>query len=221
VQMNWISIEKKLPPFMKDVLFWDDISKKVWFGWRESNDKEEPSCIGLQATRFPCSNLEKATHWMSLPDSPDMQNERGDQLDAIKWQLESIMNYIEGSFSPDDEYSSINRIHNKLDLLSNELDTIHKDIRGSNMNVLYCKSCNMVWGCDDVFLSQIDRHDWKCKQCNQPESSKREGLVETTDIVVAMASIHKANPSFNYVISEKCITQQGCDILNTANNEID
>jgi hypothetical protein len=40
----------------------------------------------------------------------------------------------------------------------------------------------------------------------QPERSKREDVLETTDKVVAMASIHRAMPAFNFVVNKRCGT---------------
>jgi hypothetical protein len=37
---------------------------------------------------------------------------------------------------------------------------------------------------------------------DQPERSKREDTIYTTDLVVAMASMRKAMPNFNYVVKE-------------------
>jgi hypothetical protein len=44
------------------------------------------------------------------------------------------------------------------------------------MNVIYCKECDLTFGCDDIFLGHIDRDNWICEICNQPERSKREDL---------------------------------------------
>ena len=71
----------------------------------------------------------------------------------------------------------------------------------TNTKLPTCKLCN-DFGCysRQKLCGQIG-----CSY-NQPERSKREDVLETTDKVVAMASMHRAMPAFNFVVNKRCGT---------------
>lgn len=71
-----------------------------------------------------------------------------------------------------------------------------------------CKDCKIDLEICDSFDPWSDEY-WFCPNCDatyffphQPERSKREDTLKTKDSIVAMASMRKAMPQFNYVIND-------------------
>jgi len=58
--MEWISVKDKMPEMMETIIFWDKSNEKVMTGMALLDG------VHCNGHRHPCS------HWMTLPDPPDI-----------------------------------------------------------------------------------------------------------------------------------------------------
>jgi hypothetical protein len=69
--MKWISVEERLPPNLKEVLYVavnDTGTKEIMTGHREMDEYWTHCCLFYSTMRL--NELVKVTHWMELPGYP-------------------------------------------------------------------------------------------------------------------------------------------------------
>lgn len=137
-------------------MFWDDIAEM----------KEDVFILKNTMHRIECI----------LNRKPQDPNERNEIEQAIANELEDIKESIQDSFCSDDESSSINRIHNKLDILLRDSDR-QKAVILAEMTLDkfedYMKNVDKLNGMINEFKGCVSMARGALSSSNEPQAPKR------------------------------------------------